>query len=150
LQYFFNFDLVKSEEKAKQSKFTEMIAAAGVVNATKLVAIPQGPMNILIRIENLDDFLSNTETTRTINVQKIAAAYWMEANGYEEPEKEFMVDIIEKSLTGNMKIEDMLKRKVQWKTVDDDILEESTLSRGEPFDAVKLEAQRIRVFDLFF
>ena len=49
-----------------------------------------------------------------------------------------------------MDIEDMLKRKIQWKTVDDDINESPKISRDDDVGAVKLEAQRIRVFDLKF
>ena len=48
-----------------------------------------------------------------------------------------------------MDIQEMLDRKVQWKTVDDQILSDSyKISRDTDFSAVTLEAQRIRVFNI--
>lgn len=48
-----------------------------------------------------------------------------------------------------MDIQEMLDRKVQWKTVDDEILSDSyKISRDTDFSAVTLEAQRIRVFNI--
>lgn len=45
----------------------------------------------------------------------------------------------------------MLQRKIQWKTVDDDKFDSlSKISRGNDFDAITLEAQRIRVYNLEF
>jgi hypothetical protein len=53
------------------------------------------------------------------------------------------------TLTGNMEIQEMLDRKVQWKTEDDDLLGDSkTLNRDTDFSNVTLEAQRIRVFNI--
>jgi hypothetical protein len=50
--------------------------------------------------------------------------------------------------TGNMEVSEMLERKIKWKTVDDDKLAPSTLSRGTDWKNLVLEAQRIRVFNL--
>jgi len=44
----------------------------------------------------------------------------------------------------------MLDRKMVWKTEDDHLLKASApkMDRGEDFGAVKLEPQRIRVFNI--
>ena len=57
----------------------------------------------------------------------IAEALWKSANA-KHPISFERVDIEELSLTGNMKLSEMRERKVQWKTVDDEVLGESKLS----------------------
>ena len=58
------------------------------------------------------------------------------------------MEIIEKSMTGNMAIEEMWDRKIQWQTMDDDIKRGPKINKEKDFKNVKLELQRIRVFDV--
>ena len=51
-------------------------------------------------------------------------------------------EIKEKSLTGNMDIQEMLDRKINW------LPGQLKLDRGTDFSKVKLELQRIRVFEV--
>jgi len=60
--------LEETKEKGQESDFSQKIIDSGLVNATKLIAIPKDAMQIQIRLENLDDFLSNSETTRTVDL----------------------------------------------------------------------------------
>ena len=56
-------------------------------------------------------------------------------------------DVNEMSLTGNMKLTEMMDRKIKWKTVDDKDGEvASKLDYGDDLKKVTLEPQRIRVF----
>jgi hypothetical protein len=52
--------------------------------------------------------------------------------------------------TSNMEVSEMLERKIKWNTTDDEQLGSSTISRGDDWNAVILEPQRIRVFNLIF
>jgi len=94
----------------------------------------------------LADFLCNFDATYTIDIEQLASAFWSQYNS----DAEFTVDIKEMTPTGNMEVSEMLARKIQWKTVDDDKLGPSRISRGNDWNAITLEAQRIRVFDLEF
>lgn len=58
------------------------------------------------------------------------------------------MDIKEKSMSGNMDIEEMLARKIQWKTMDDELNHGPKLNRDQDFQKIQLELQRIRVFDI--
>ena len=51
------------------------------------------------------------------------------------------------SLTANMPLKEMKSRKIQWKTVDDDMLASAKkLDYSKDVSSVTLEPQRIRVF----
>lgn len=56
------------------------------------------------------------------------------------------------SITANMELKDMLARKIQWKTVDDNKegLAKSKINYDTDFSAVKLEPQRIRTYTVAF
>lgn len=62
------------------------------------------------------------------------------------------MDIKEMSMTANMELKEMLARKIQWKTVDDnkEDLVKSKINYDSDFSAVKLEPQRIRTFTVVF
>jgi len=81
---------------------------------------------------------------QTINLEQVADAFWRQYNGIAA----YNVEIKEMTPTGNMEVSEMLERKIQWKTVDDDKLAPSTLSRGNDWKNLVLEAQRIRVFNI--
>jgi hypothetical protein len=71
--------------------------------------MPLGANKIQIRLENTDDYLSNYNTTRIVNLNQIADAFWMVAN---DQSTSYKVEITEKSLTGNMDLSEMLDRKI--------------------------------------
>lgn len=96
----------------------------------------------------MHDFTSQDKPeSNTVNVEQIATAFWNDANIANSAAPEATFTIKEKSLTGNMDIQEMLDRKIQWKTVDDHMLQ-SRISRDTDFSAITLEAQRIRVFNI--
>lgn len=58
------------------------------------------------------------------------------------------INVEEVSITGNMPIEEMQSRKIQWKTMDDDDLQSSMIQ--DPSDDMKaINAMQIRVFSIF-
>lgn len=73
---------------------------------------------------------------------------WENANGKAFDSSAFMFDVTEMSLTANMPLTEMLERKIKWHTVDDQFDEPAFIERGFDPAAVKLEAQRIRVFQV--
>jgi hypothetical protein len=92
--------------------FSGEIVSAGVVDATKLYATPLAKNKIQIRLENLHDYTSQDQSeSNTVNVQKIADAFWKSAN-IASGNPQASSTITEKSLTGNMDIQEMLDRKV--------------------------------------
>jgi len=56
------------------------------------------------------------------------------------------VSITETTLTANMPLKEMLDRKLQWKTVDDETVTTSSLSYDADPQKIVLEGQRIRQF----
>jgi hypothetical protein len=57
------------------------------------------------------------------------------------------LNIKELSLSGNMEIQEMDERKIQWKTVDDVENSEPT-ERGTDYSKVDLKSMQIRVFEV--
>lgn len=57
------------------------------------------------------------------------------------------MNIKELSLSGNMEIQEMDERKIQWKTVDDVENSEPT-ERGTDYSKVDLKSMQIRVFEV--
>ena len=57
-------------------------------------------------------------------------------------------DITEVTLTGNMPINEMWDRKIQWKTMDDNKpgFKKVKTDKSQDWNAIKLENQRIRTF----
>jgi hypothetical protein len=107
-----------------------------------------GKNKIQIRLTNLHDSTSDSKTS-TVNLDKIVAAFWNDANIANSAQVDYTYVITEKTLTGNMDIQDMLNRKVQWVTEEDDILANSyKMDRDTDFSQVTLEAQRIRTFNI--
>merc|ERR1719183_383450 len=143
-EYFYTFALMKIASEPVKNTLTDDLKKAGVSDKVNLKMFPQWKNKIVIRLENLADPYDADFKTVTVDVNAVATALWNSAN-LEHPAKFASINIDELSLTGNMKISEMRKRKIQWKTVDDHMLERNTLSY-ESGDKIKLEAQRIRVF----
>ena len=93
------------------STFRDQIKMAGVNGKVKMVSLPQDKNKIILRLENLDDLYDNLEYPQPalVNLGKLIEAF--------SPSKSY--DFKEMSLTGNMELQEMLDRKIKWKTVDD-------------------------------
>jgi len=86
-----------------------------------MVTFPLARNKIMIRLENIGDIYDNAAEA-TVQLKDIALTLCYYANSmntfYMWPE----VTITEMSLTGNMPLEELKKRKIQWLTRDDAIL----------------------------
>lgn len=154
-QMFYSFgELNQVSNETYVSGLAEALSWAGINGTVKMVTIPMAKNTILVRLENIADILDKEAVTRPVFLEHSLEAMYMAANkdATQAPE----IKITEKSLTGNMDlVDEMLKRKIQWKTVDDD-KPEYTKSKitydTEDIDPVTglkyitLEPQRIRTF----
>ena len=115
-----------------------------------MVSIPVARNVITFRLENLADVhdLGESAKTQRIAFKWLLEKMWDSANGVSPNSLKDIV-IKEKSLTGNMDIDEMLKRKIQWKTKDDDKVNKK-ISYFFDGEYVNLEPQRIRVFEVTF
>ena len=129
-QFFFTFDEVKPKY---ESNIGKELKAAGIVDMVKLVTIPKSQDRVLIRLENTGDFLIKGAKTQIVDLNKALGALYPSVQSFE---------VREKSLTGNMDIQEMLDRKINW------LPGKQKLDRGSDFSQVKLELQRIRVFEV--
>ena len=145
VNYFFTFDEVKWAQPSSSvvSTLSADISAAGVTDLVKFVTIPMSANQIRVRLENTGDFLIKGASSATVDLEALITALVKENNAAPV---DFTMTIAEKSTTGNMDIEEMWDRKIQWKTMDEP--RGPKLDLGKNFKAVKLELQRIRVFDV--
>ena len=137
-QYFFNFDDGQAVPNTAGFDFiSKTIKEAGIVDNVKLVTIPQDTNKMILRLENIGDALQKGADTQTVNLNKVLDAF--HASGSE---------ITEVTLTGNMPINEMWDRKIQWKTMDDNKpgFKDVKTDKSQDWNAVKLENQRIRTF----
>lgn len=145
--YFFTFDDVLWNDyfEDKVSTLPQDLVAAGVTDLVKLVTIPQEANKIRVRLENLGDFLVKGAQPQTVDLEAVITALVKDSNA-EKIDLE--MEIKEKSMTGNMDIEEMWDRKIQWQTMDDGFKNATKLNKDQDFSKVQLELQRIRVFDI--
>lgn len=80
---------------------------------------------MLIRLENIADFMIANSGTQSVNLVKVLAAFGASGS-----------TITELSLSGNMSLEEMRARKVQWKTADKPSGE---MSYAQDFEDIQLE-----------
>lgn len=150
-QYFFNFELNNLKNRAGVPRtLSSDLKAAGVSDLVKLVTVPTGFNEIMVRVENLGDYLSNIAQTQTIDLQAVASALWSSANGPNAPD--FTVEFEEMDLSFNMPLKDMQERKIKWKTMDDNIIgfNDQKIKHDTILSEISLEPQRIRVFNAKF
>jgi hypothetical protein len=138
-QYFFNFGDAKAAINLECPFISKTIKEAGVVENVKLITIPLAANKMILRLENIADFLLEGAETQTVNLNKILEAFGAQGS-----------QIKEVTLTGNMEIEEMRQRKIQWKTMDDNKtgFAEVKINKSQDFAAIKLELQRIRTFEI--
>ena len=140
-QYFFNFGKAEATFNMECPFISKTIKEAGVVENVKLITIPLAANKMILRLENVADFLLKGAKTQTVNLNKILEAFGAQGS-----------QIKEVTLTGNMEIEEMRQRKIQWKTMDDKLpgFGEVKIDKSQDFAAIKLELQRIRTFEITY
>lgn len=156
-QYFFAFDLerinIQKNMKRSASMFGAWLKKAGVNETVRMVTIPRGKNSFDIRLENLADNYDSQEKNamRSVSLPDIVNAMWMEANGWT---KYGSYTATELSLTGNMKYAEMSKRKIFWKTRDDEKLgrvqQDGVIEGMGASGEVLLGPQAIRVFNIMY
>jgi hypothetical protein len=92
---------------------------------------------MILRLENIGDNLLKGAETQTVSLNKILEGFL--ASGSQ---------ITEVTLTGNMPIDEMWDRKIQWRTKDDQRpgFKKVMTDKSQDWDNIKLEKQRIRTF----
>jgi hypothetical protein len=93
----------------------EEMKKAGIHGAVKMVSMPISKNKILVRLENLADLYDGAQQPAQVS-NSFAQALFNSANLLP---KEMNIEFRELSLSGNMDIQEMLDRKIKWKTVDD-------------------------------
>jgi len=81
------------------------------------VAMPANKNRILVRLENIADYnklQSNNNLNQSFNLKKYLDRHWKKANANSGIDYE-KIEILETTITGNMKIEDINKRKLEWR-----------------------------------
>lgn len=132
-----------AEEVAYKAQAGEdILAAAGFTDEMKLLMFPLAKNKIQLRIENIADIYNGALEVQTINLLGLATDLYKQANSGASPDS---VQIEETSLTGNMSWEELVDRKITWKTTDD-----SVAPINDPTDAIAMQQQRIRVFSVEF
>lgn len=94
---------------------------AGIKDSVKLVTFPLWKNKLLVRLENLAD---DEKSAKEVDLRKISYALFKQAN-IKHPRTITDDDITlkEVSITGNMEISEMKNRKIQWKTIDDGVID---------------------------
>mmetsp|Transcript_1042 Transcript_1042/g.1907 ORF Transcript_1042/g.1907 Transcript_1042/m.1907 type:complete len:131 (+) Transcript_1042:2891-3283(+) len=117
--------------------------------------MPREAGKVLVRIENLADLYDSSNTanlSQLVDVQKLGEALCKSANlRVDAASAPCSVKFRELSLTGNMDIEEMRSRKVQWMTRDDHLDIRGPAERNLYFGSqVLVGPQMIKVYELSF
>jgi len=160
-QYFFAFDLEKTGAHLEGSSLSQDLKDAGVAGEVTMVAFPLDRNKILVRLENLADRYDVGAASKNVSLRAVLHAFWTSANqAHSQEYSDLLVE--EMSLTANMKMTEMLERKVHWRTADDEKwqqMEKDGATHGLSYgpspnssteDQLLLEPQRIRVFSATF
>lgn len=129
--------------EVRNTKFGETLKKHGIKGTVKMLCQPIQQGKILIRLENIADLYDKGAKTQQVDFSNLVVSLWQNSN-----EKDFgRIKVEELSLTGTMPMKDMLKRKIQWKTKDDENKEwsRSKIDRSS-YNIIDMEPQRIRVF----
>ena len=124
------------------------LADVGIKKNIKLVTVPLAKNKLLIRLVNMFDQFDGSSVDPDecyINETGLVTALFNSVN----LEGDYAYSLKELSLSGNMPIEEVEDRKINWKTVDDwrvDI--EAKFKMDDKEGMITLEPMRIRVFQL--
>jgi len=150
-QMVYSFGKTNMQTTPVKISMSDAFKKAGITDLVKLVTIPEAKNHFILRLENVADLYDKDAATQTVDLQGLLDAMWKNAN-MQAPVDYTKMDIKEMSLTANMELQEMLARKIQWKTVDDnkENLAKSKINYDSDFSAVKLEPQRIRTYTVAF
>jgi len=131
LQLIYSFD-TDQKESSKYFEQPNFYTSKDIQNEVNMVAIPLDVNELLIRLENTMDVTNpRADHKKVIDFKKLLEEMLKYANaGNEDYNTSMMID--EMSITGNMKLSNMLARRIKWRTVDDDD------SESEPLEDMNL------------
>lgn len=142
LQLIYSFD-TEQKESSKSFEQPNFYQSQDIQDEVNMVAIPLEFNVLLIRLENIMDVTNpRADHNKVIDFQKLLGEMLRYANaGNQGYNKKMVID--EMSLTGNMKLSDMLARKIKWRTVDDNDFESEPLEamNKNDFSKVHLKPQ---------
>lgn len=125
LQYMFTQDIDVIDGEFSQNDdfdFPTALKEAGIVDTVKMITTPLAKGKFLLRLSNLADVADADAETKKVNKTQVIEAMWKEGNKNNAQAEMNQFTVVETSITGNIKMEDMRSRRLQWETVDDDIL----------------------------
>ena len=115
----------------KKNNISTIVQESGIDQGVDYVIIPIEIHKILMRLENLG------EETREVDMYGVCAGIDPLSSSWS---------FRELSLSGNMPIEEMDSRKIQWKTVDDHKLQKPV--RDTDWTRLNLKPMQIRVIEI--
>ena len=118
-----------------------MLKSAGVQDTVKLLVLPREKDILMFRLENLADLDSGVGEA-SVDLEKIARAYW-DAVNTSEPS----ITIVETTINGNMPIEEMRSRRLQWKA---DGIKQTETTKDDSNDMVSLKPMQLRTFTVSY
>lgn len=150
-QVFYNFELTQvSSQRASSSNYTSALWAAGVRDTLKLVTIPVAKNHVLLRFENLQDPVDGDTSSKVVQLDDVIQAIlkWNNPTSYAS----LTYTTVEKSLTANMDLSDLIARRINWRTINDatgnDEDTKGHISYEFNGSTLSLESQRIRVIEV--
>jgi len=113
---FYSFDVQQILDPMCKFDLKTALRAANLLEYYKMVTFPLGKNKFTLRLENLADDMDNGKGTY-LDLNAIIKALWDNANCLNPIDIDQIV-ITEQSLTGNMELSEMQKRKIQWQDRD--------------------------------
>jgi hypothetical protein len=89
------------------------VAAVKPFGNVRVNYLPLGKLEVLVRIENLQDSFDSWAETETVDVGALCRDLWGRANDRSATPS---FTLTETSVTGNMPVWEMENRRVKWKT----------------------------------
>jgi len=118
LQYFYSFDsTIQQPNNVKADLFGEKVLNNHLnFDEVKIEMVPLEKNKIRVRLENLADSYDQPNQAFHIDIRQFADDLYSSVNGA----KPAYVNIEEMTLTGNQSRAEMLSKKIEWKTLDDE------------------------------
>ena len=137
MQYFFS-NSAKLVGAGKASDLPAKLAKAGVKDTVRMLTYPLAENKIMVRFENLAD-----TTPAKVDLASIAVDLWDSVNG----DLAAQVAMKEVTLTGNMGIQEMRDRKIQWNYEGKTAPKSDDVFNNKDFE---LKGLGIRVFEIYY
>jgi len=106
---------------------------------------PLARNKVMVRLENLYDNFDANAQAYTLLLSQLAEELWRNSNSGPMPSYK----MVETSVTGNMPVEEMESRRINWKTASKNHKRQKK-DRSVDGDKITIEPQMIRVFVLEF